>query len=168
VDDVEYNWWWDVPEFVRVQEDPQFRAWVQTVEVGVELYVLDFRDVIPDLPEGDIFSDEAIVIAERAFLGCFPDMASVGYSDARIWDFMKYLGQAFVEKLECTWVWQPRVERIGWGYDSPAISRPWPSISLLDMYTMMTATAHRRTGRVWVELFRNNRKSYLEWKAAQA
>lgn len=164
---VEFNWWRDVPEFVRAQEDPNFRAWVEALEMGLDLCLIDFKNIIPDLPEDDMFSDDAIVIAERAFLDQFPDVKSVDLGDSRVWDFMKYRGQTFVDKLECTWVWQPRLPRVGWSYDSPAISAPWPSMALHDMYTSMTATAHRRTGEEWIYTFRNNREDYVEWKSAQ-
>ena len=164
---MEFNWWWDIPEFVAAQKDPKFRSWVAALVEGLDLYLIDFKNIIPDLPDDDMFSEDAIIAAERAFLGCFPTVESVDLDDSRVWDFMKYLGQVFVDKLECTWVWQPRLARVGWGFDSPAISTPWPSISLLPMYTMMTATAHRKTGEEWVDLFRANREDYVEWKSSQ-
>jgi hypothetical protein len=164
---VAVNWWWDVPEFVECQKDPKFRSWVAALEEGLDLYLIDFKNIIPDLPEDDMFGEDAIIIAERAFLDCFPDSGSVDLGDARVWDFMKYLGQVFVDKLECTWVWQPRLPRVGWGFDSPAISTPWPSISLIDMYTMLTATASRQTPGGWLRLFRANREDYVEWKSSQ-
>ncbi|MFN6546849.1 hypothetical protein [Mycolicibacterium nivoides] len=164
---MERNWWWDVPEFVRAQQDPRFQAWVETLTTGLDLCVIDFKNIIPELPEDDMFSDEAIIIAERAFIDAFPDLESVSLGDDRVWDFMKYLGHAFVDKLECTWVWQPRLPSVGWDFDSPAVSMPWPTIALLDMYTMMTSTADRRTGKEWMWVFGNNRRRYLEWKSAQ-
>lgn len=160
----DHHWWWDVPEFVQAQEDPRTKAWIEAIALGIELYEIDFKDIIPDLPD-EMFSDEAIVIAERAFLARYPDRVALDQDESGLWNFVKYYGQAFVERLECQWVWQPKVKGF-WDFESPAIERPWPVTTLLPLFTIMTSTVYRRTGEEWIFIFRNQREDYLQWKSA--
>lgn len=159
-----HHWWWDVPEFVRAQERDGFKAWVESISLGIDLYEIDFRKIIPGLPENDMFSDNAIVLAEQEFLKRYPSRESLSLDDPAAWDFIKYYGQAFVQKLECRWVWQPCVDPY-WRSDGPAIEFPWPNDVLFDLFRIMTATVHRRSGTEWIYLFQNNRDDYVNWKA---
>ncbi|WP_133054174.1 hypothetical protein [Mycobacteroides saopaulense] len=157
------HWWWDVPQFVEAQQDPGFRSWVEAISLGVELGEITFEDIIPGLPT-DIFSDEAISIAEQAFLRRYPDEIALKDDPDKGWAFMKYLGQAYVEKLGCRWVYQPKVKG-KWEIESPAIERPWPTDMLLPLLPVLRATVARRSGEEWLFTFRNNRQDFLEWEA---
>ncbi|OHU38289.1 hypothetical protein BKG80_10920 [Mycobacteroides chelonae] len=157
------HWWWNVPEFVQAQQEPGFRAWVETIELGIELGEITFTDIIPDLPS-DMFSDEAITIAERALLRRYPDTLALKDDPDKGWAYMKYLGQAYVEKLECRWVYQPKVKG-KWEIEGPAIERPWPDNMLLPVLPLVGGAVGCQSGEEWLWVFNNNRKSYLEWKA---
>lgn len=158
------HWWWNIPEFVQAQQDERFRAWVETLALGLELSTVNFHDIIPDLPPHDIFSDEAILIAEKAFLNRFESRQDMDDN----WDvavkFLKYLGQAYVEKLECRWVWQPIVNK-HWETEGPAIEFPWPTNMLLALNPILNSAVRRRSGSDWLFVFRNNREDYNAWKA---
>ena len=109
----------------------------------------------------DPFSDEGITAAETAFLHTFADRRALDADPHLMMRFVKYLGQAYVEKLECRWVWQPNIKP--WSLSSPAIECPWPNDMLFDLIPVMNATVIRRTGRQWLWVFGNNRKRYQEW-----
>ena len=158
-----HHWWWDMPEFVSAQRDPKFRAWVESIELGMELGEEPFDEIIPGLPIRDPFGDEGIIAAETAFLHTFSDERALDADWHLMMRFVKYLGQAFVEKLECRWVWQPNIKP--WGLSSPAIERPWPSTDmLLPLVPVMNATVRPpRRGDDWIFTFRNDRKGYQEW-----
>lgn len=157
------HWWWNVPQFVEAQQEPGFRAWVETIALGIDLGEITFDDTIPGLPI-DMFSDEAIGIAERTLLTRYPDQLALKDDPDGAWAFMKYLGQAYVEKLECKWVYQPKVKGC-WEVAGPAIDCPWPNDVLLLVLPLVGAAAARRSGEEWLWVFNNNRKHYLEWKA---
>lgn len=161
----DHHWWWDIPQFVTAQQDPGFKAWVQTIELGVELGEITFEDIIPDLPI-DMFSDEGIIAAERALLNRYEDLRALKDDPDQGWAFMKYLGQAYVEKLECRWVYQPKVKGY-WDEEGPAIECPWPTSTLFPMLPCVTAAVIRREGDGWIYVFRNNRQDYLEWKESR-
>ena len=159
------HWWWNVPEFVAAQRDPGFRAWVQAIDLGVELGEETFAEIIPGLSVDDPFGDEGIGLAERAFLDAFPDRRAMDADQTLMFRFIKYLGQAYVEKLECRWVWQPAIKGY-WDISTPAIERPWPTTDMLfDLIPIMNATVHFRRGDDWFFVFNNNRPDYLEWVA---
>lgn len=156
------HWWWDVPEFVQAQRDSGFRAWVESIKLGMELGEEPFDEIIPGLSVREPFSDDGIALAEKAFLETFPDRRSVDNNWNLMMRFVKYYGQAYVEELECRWVWQPIVEG-HWEVSSPAIERPWPTDMLLPLVPVMNATAGQRRGDDWLFTFNNNRKKYRVW-----
>lgn len=160
------HWWWDVPEFVREQQDPEWVAWVAALEDGIDLVVDTPEDWFPGIPE-DWFSDEAIQFVEKTLLDRYEDQMALDSNWDDKWKFIKYLGQAFVDQLECKWVWQPKIEKYGWHIAGPAIECPWPDNVLFDVIPMVNATVKRRTGREWIFVFRNNREDYLEWKSGR-
>jgi len=156
------HWWWDMPEFVEAQRDPGFRAWVESIELGMDLGEEPFEEIIPGLPVRDPFSDEGITAAETAFLHTFGDERALDADWHLMMRFVRYLGQAYVEKLECRWVAQPNIKP--WSLSSPAIERPWPGTDMLfPLVPVMNATVVRRTGRQWLWVFGNNRKDHREW-----
>ena len=135
---------------------------MQSIELGMELGEEPFDEIIPGLPIRDPFSDEGIVAAETAFLHTFADGRALDADWHLMMRFVRYLGQAYVEKLECRWVWQPNIKP--WGLSSPAIEFPWPGTDmLLPLVPVMNAAVERRRGDGWIFVFRNNRKRYQEW-----
>ena len=150
-----------MPEFVSAQSDPKLRAWVGSIELGIELGEDPFDEIIPGLPVRDPFSDDGIAAAETALLHTFRDERALEDNGNLMMRFVKYLGQAYFEKLECRWVWQPNIRP--WGLSSPAIEYPWPNDMLFPLVPVMNATVIRRTGRQWLWVFGNNRKRYEEW-----
>ena len=157
------HWWWDMPEFVAAQRDPGFRAWVQSIELGMDLGEEPFEEIIPGLPIRDPFSDEGIIAAETAFLHTFADRRALDADFPLMMRFVRYLGQAYVEKLECRWVAQPNIKP--WSLSSPAIEFPWPGTNmLLDLIPVMNGTVSPpRRGDDWIYVFRNNRKDHQKW-----
>ncbi|WP_078344957.1 hypothetical protein [Mycobacteroides chelonae] len=158
------HWWWNIPEFVHAQQDERFRAWVETISLGIDIAQIDFRDIIPNLPPGDMFSDEAILLAEQSFLQHFDSQQDMDDNWDTAVKFLKYLGQAYVAKLECRWVWQPIVPKY-WSISGSAIEFPWPSDMLFELNPILNSAVRRRAGNDWLFVFKNNREDYLKWKA---
>ncbi|WP_078344639.1 hypothetical protein [Mycobacteroides chelonae] len=158
------HWWWRVPEFVAEQEKPDWKAWVEALQLGMELYAATPEHWFPGIPEDDWFSDEAISFVERTMLERYEDRQALDANRDDKLHFVKYFGEAFVQKLECRWVWQPKVDKY-WVIDGPAIEFPWPTDMLFDVIPMINATIRRRTGEEWLFVFRNNREDYNAWKA---
>ncbi|MBN7379719.1 hypothetical protein [Mycobacteroides abscessus] len=157
------RWWWNIPEFVAAQEDPDFRAWVQSVELGIELHASTPSDWFPGIPEDDWFSDEAITFVESALLERYEDTAALQADfDGQV-PFIKYHGLLYVEKLEGKWVSIPEVPDRwplpGWG-----VELPWRYNGIYDVMPALRVAVRRRKGDQWLFTFNNNRESYLNWK----
>lgn len=158
------HWWRGVPQFVTAQESSDFMAWVEAIDLGIDLCVDTPADWFPGIPNADWFSDGSIAYVEKLLSDRYEDQNALDHNWSDRCHFVKYFGQAWVEKLECKWVWQPKVEPY-WAIDGPALERPWPSNMLFDVIPMVNAAVTRRTGDEWLFVFRNNREDYLDWKA---
>ncbi|MBN7375714.1 hypothetical protein D2E44_13315 [Mycobacteroides abscessus] len=157
------RWWWDIPEFVEAQERPSFKAWVEALELGIELYASTPADWFPGIPEDDWFSDEAIGFVEKVFLERFEDTAALDADFDGQMPFVKYLGQLYVDKLEGKWVSIPKIPDRwplpGWG-----VELPWRYDGVYNVMPALRVAARRRKGDQWLFTFNNNRNSYLNWK----
>lgn len=154
------HWWWTVPEFVAAQHDDGFRSWVIAAELGIDLCEETFEDLIPGLPVTDPFGDAGISAAERAFLRRFPDHAALAADSALAFRFMRYLGHAWVEKLQCRWVCRP------WPSPLPVIDCPWPTDQLLDLTAVLGRSVTDRRGNHWLSGFDHGRAHHRRWAAA--
>lgn len=157
------RWWWDIPEFAEAQERPSFRAWVEALEIGLDLFVDTPSDWFPGIPDGDWFSDDAVNFVEQTFLDRFEDPTALKLDFEGQMPFVKYLGQLYVDKLEGKWVSIPEVPNRwpvpGWG-----IELPWKYDGVYNVMPALRIAARRRKGDQWLFTFNNNRKSYLNWK----
>lgn len=159
---VDPRWWWNVPDFVEAQANPEFQAWVEGISLGIELYASTPADWFPGIPEDDWFSDEAISFVEKTLLDRFEDTTALTDFDAQL-PFIKYHGQLYVEKLEGKWVSIPKLPdrwpMPGWG-----VELPWRYDGFYDVIPAIRVAVRRRVGNQWLFTFNNNRKSYLNWK----
>lgn len=158
------GWWWDVPEFVAAQQDEGFKSWVIKTEYGFELYESDFDELVPELDQ-DYYREGALLTAEAAFLRMFPDRAAATSKENlhKYFQFVAFIGHMYTFHLECTWVYQPKIEKYGWYEGGPAIECPWDDESLLEVMASPRIAAIRRKGNSWDFTFKNNRKNYLRW-----
>lgn len=159
---VDPRWWRNVPEFVEGQLQDSFRAWADALDSGIELCIDTPADWFPGIPEGDWFTDEALLFVERSLLDRFADAAAVRADFDAMLPYVKYLGQAYVDQLEATWVSVPvaagRWDRPGWG-----VELPWRYDWFLDVRAAVEAAASRRTGDQWVSAFHRHRTDYRAW-----
>ncbi|MBF9434657.1 hypothetical protein HA133_01740 [Mycobacteroides chelonae] len=157
------RWWWNIPEFVQAQQQPSFLAWVERLQLGIELHASTPADWFPGIPEDDWFSDEAISFVEKTLLERYEDTAALTADFDGQLPFIKYWGQAFVEKLEGKWVSIPEIPdrwpTPGWG-----IELPWRYDWFFDVIPTVRVAVRRRSGEEWLFTFNNNRKGYQAWK----
>jgi hypothetical protein len=158
------RWWRNVPEFAATQKRDDFQAWVEALDMGIDLWVDTPEDWFPGIPDDDFFSDEAIAFVEKTLVDTYEDVEPLQEDSHGLVQFVKYLGQAYVDKLEGTWVGVPAVtgrwDVQGWGMELP-----WRYDWFIDITAAVEAAASRRTGDQWLSAFTRHRGDYRRWKA---
>lgn len=158
------RWWRNIPVFAETQRREDFQAWAEALDLGIELCVDTPEDWFPGFPDGDYFSDEAISFVEGTLLDTYEGVEPLQEDSHSMLLYLKYLGQAYVDKLEGTWVGIPslpgRWPVQGWG-----VELPWRYDWFLDMTAAVEVAAVRRSGDQWLSSFARHRDDYERWKA---
>ncbi|MEV0670096.1 hypothetical protein [Mycobacterium sp. NPDC050441] len=158
------RWWRNVPAFAETQRRDDFQAWAEALDMGIDLHVDTPEDWFPGFPEEDYFSDEAISFVERTLVDTYEDVEPLQEDSHGMLLYMKFLGQAYVDKLEGRWVGIPSVAGRwpvpGWG-----VELPWRYDWFLDVTAAVEVAASRRSGDQWLSAFNRHRDDYRRWKA---
>ncbi len=142
--------------FEAAQHDEKFLAWVEMNEAVLEL---EFDDV-PDLPARP-WDAEALDIAEAAALERFSSAADAFTNDKVpvAWQFVRLLGQTFIDAFDGFWVNLPGSEEV-----SPRVGVNLPYRTMhIEPIGLLTSAMNRRTGIEWSKVFTYVAEDYAEY-----
>lgn len=144
----------------ELQADPEFVAWVATVEPILDLEIDELIPGLGDRPWGpkelDLAGDRLLELyppGSRSAEPLFPENVA---STSR---FVMVIGQAMVDNFEGKWINWPTEDGT-----EPAVFFPASPLPL-DLIGLVTSSVHRRTGDEWSGLFDYQQPNYDEWVA---
>jgi hypothetical protein len=136
------------------QLDPAWLEWMTRKQDRLGTF---FTHDAPAMPK-DKYSSEALRVAERTLLECFPTGRVVGSGNAVLIRFACYLGEVFVQSLNAYWHNDP------FPYATPRATVRFEYTDVqLDVYDQVVLALHYRTGARWHDLHTTLSDRCADW-----